>query len=207
MDNTVYQKNYDLLNSKWPSIIKYLESLDGNVDISFLEDSPEKTLVYKKCHLTSCYSRSNEAEIQNSTIPLSSLTANLYGIGLGDGIINPLKREALKELNVYILSPIIFYVYINFFDACSWLKDKRVNLKLARESKLSFPYAVNTGELPFTEEAALEIKNLIQIDRNIEHENRHETESHALYKNNLSNNEKFIKQDDFIDTLINKHKG
>ncbi|RUR10266.1 motility associated factor glycosyltransferase family protein [Legionella sp. km772] len=204
MDNTVYQKNFAILKSRWPSLIAYLETLDGNVDINFLE-GPEPTLVYKKRHLTSCYNRSKEAEIQNSTIPSSSPKASLYGVGLGDGIANLLKRESLKQLDIYILSPILFYVYINFFDATDWLKDKRVHLDLARERQLNFPYAVNTGELPFTEDAALAIKNLIYSDRNRANETRHERQNYLLYEDNLQKNHPFICQDDFVDSMVNRH--
>ena len=177
------------------------------MDITFLEHTIEPTLVYNGCHLSSCYNREKEARIQNSTIPLSAEKANLYGVGLGDGVKDLLKRKYLKVLNVYILSPTIFYVYINFFDASSWLNDKRVHLYLAHEHQLKFPYAVNTGELPFSEETALETKNLIQIDKNTAHENCHQTPKIELYKENFSKNQVFIKQDEYIDNLVNKHKG
>lgn len=208
MNNPIYQKNSDILENRWPEIIEYFETLDGDVDIGFLDDYPEQTIIYKKHHLSSCYNRNKEAETQNSTIPLSATEANLYGIGLGDGITNLLKRDTLNELNVYILSPTIFYVYINFFDASQWLNDVRVNLCFAHnEQKLKHPYAVNTGEFPFTEETALEIKNLIQIDRNRAHEDRQELINSSIYTDNLKSNQQHLKKDDFVDTLINKHRG
>lgn len=207
MNNPVYQKNFKILENKWPTIIEYFEALDEDVDISFLEDYPEQTLIYKKHHLSSCYNRNKEAETQNSTIPLSATKANLYGVGLGDGITDLLKRNTLTELNVYILSPIIFYVYINFFDASKWLNDKRVHLSFAHdEQKLKYPYAVNTGELPFAEDTAMEIKNLIQVDRNRAQEDRQELINSALYKDNFKSNQKFIKRDNFVDALRNKHR-
>ena len=42
MNNSIYLKNHDILKKRWPTIIDYLESLDGDIDISFLEDSTVK---------------------------------------------------------------------------------------------------------------------------------------------------------------------
>ena len=207
MNNSIYLKNHDILKKRWPTIIDYLESLDGDIDISFLEDSTEKTIIYKGRHLSSCYNRKKEAEIQNSTIPLNANIAYVYGVGLGDGVIDLLNRATINDLQVYILSPVIFYVYLSYFDASPWLNDKRVNLHLAQSAELNYPYAVNTGELPFTEDLALEIKNLIQIDRNTKHADRHEIQNFDLYKKNYAENLKFIEQDSYIDSLIGKHNS
>jgi hypothetical protein len=63
---------------------------------------------------------------------------------------------------------------------------------LAHGTTLSFPYAVNAAELFLAEERALEIKNLIQINRN----NTHQTLFHTqdlldIYRKNALQNQKF----------------
>lgn len=207
MDNLIYQKNYKLLEQRWPSIVHYLESLNEEVNVDLVDTMPEKTLAYKGLHLSSCYNRTKEAQTQNTTIPETAEVAHLYGLGLGDAISDLLDRPHLKRLDVHILSPITFFIYLNFFDASTWLSDSRVHLHLAHNDKLEFPYSVNAAELFFAEENALEIQNLIQIDRN----NAHQTQFHnkdmlELYYQNAANNECFTKKDVYVENLKDLYK-
>ena len=207
-DNAIYTKNRILIAEKWPHILSYIDALEGQINVSLINDTPQQTLVLNNLHLSSCYNREKEAQTQNSTIPTSATKAHLYGIGLGDSLCNLLERMALKELHVHILSPTVFYLYINFYDATQCLSDERIHLQLAHEEQLEYPYAVNAGELPFCEDKALAIKNLIEIDRNEANlKRRHQSDWLPLYKTNMLQNQSFLDEDPYIETLKNKHVG
>lgn len=207
MDNPIYHKNYEVLKHRYPFIVAYLESLNEQIDVDLIENTPQKTLVYKGHHLSSCYDRAYEAQIQNSSIPPSAEIAYLYGVGLGDGINHLLETTQLKTLHVHILSPIIFYLYLNFFDARTWLNDERITLHLAHDKGLQHPYAVNAAELFWAEEKANELKNLIQIDRNQTHQTLfHTSDMLELYRHNVTRNQQFVKQDPYIETLEEVHQ-
>jgi hypothetical protein len=204
-EHSIYVKNRKLIMTKWPQILHYIESLEGEVDVTFVDDKPEITLAYEGRHLSSCYNRLHEATIQNSTIPFSASCAHLYGIGLGDAACELLQRKLLKKLDIYLLSPIVFYLYLNFFDA-AWLSDSRIDLHLAHEEVLQFPYSVNAGDLAFAEDKALTVKNLIEIDRNKRNEHQFHQKQSLVYQENLQKNQFLMEKDEYVEVLTNIHK-
>lgn len=206
-ENVIFDTNREIIQQRWPHIIEYIESLEGDLDVTIVDDKPQTTLIFNGRHLSSCYNRSNEAQIQNSNVPQSAKIAHLYGAGLGDAIYDLLKRDSLNHLDVYLLSPTIFYIYISLFDAQDWLNDKRVQLHLAHEAILKTPYSVNYTELSFTEDSALTVKNLIEIDKNTAHQKRFHQDQKALNNENMKNNQSFLEIDPYIDDLKNKHQG
>lgn len=207
MDNDqIYKENRAILEQKWPKILNYMESMDGEIHVTLLNDAPEKTLVFNGCHISSCYNRKHEAEVQNKNIPLSATEAHLYGVGLADAAYDLLSRKKLQRLDVYLLSPTVFYLYLHFFNALDWLSDERIHLHLAHKEELKTPYSVNAGELPFSEDKALGIKNLIEIDKNKENEQRfHQIDLLCDYQENMQKNYAFLHNDPYIETLKQIH--
>ncbi len=198
----VYLNNRAVLQKKWPKVLDHLEALSGKINIEFVDDTPQETLSYEGRRLSSCYNRHKEAQTQNSMVPLSARSAHLYGAGLGDAACDLLQRKQLEELYVHILSPTIFYVSLNFFDATSWLSDERVRLQLITVEPLKWPYSVNAAELAFIENHALALRNSIYVDRNKTNQKRlHLVDLAGVYKENLSKNQEFLQHDPYIDTL------
>lgn len=203
-DSVIFTRNWEVLEFRWPQIAQYINALQGDLDVTLVDNMPEKTVIYKGHHLSSCYDRTHEARIQNSAIPLTAVVAHLYGAGLGDAAYDLLQREQLDHLEVYILSPMVFYAYLALFDATPWLNDTRVQLHLSHEQRLNSPYSVNVGELFFAEDAALSVKNLIEIDRNKRNMKRfHQMDLALLYQNNRAKNQLFLDADSFIADLKN----
>ena len=206
--NAIFQKNKEVIQAKWPQILSYLDSLDGEINVTFIDDMPEKTVIFNGSHLSSCYNRLHEAKVQNSAIPKESSTAYLYGVGLGDAVYDLLERPALNKLEIYLLSPMLFCVYLNLFDATAWLNDERIHLHLAHKPVLHKPYSVNAAELSFTEDAALPLKNKIEDDKNQRNLIRlHQVDLASEYKNNVRLNQSFLEKDPYVELLRNKHQG
>jgi hypothetical protein len=79
-----YQKNLSLIQDRWPEVGAKLDLAQLPESVELVTDTPDATLRINGIHLTSAYDRRREAERQAGLIPLQSLLAWVYGIGLGD---------------------------------------------------------------------------------------------------------------------------
>ncbi len=204
---SLFDSNMSALKLRWPDIFEKIDELEGDVEVNISQDTPTSTIIVNGKHLTSCYNREFESQLLAQKIDINSSIAHLYGIALADVINILLAREQIKKLHVYILSPIIFNIYLMLCDdAKSWLIDPRLELHFADGIELNKPFTYSSGELFFADEGAEIIRNKILLSANESHVKLQHILLDDDYNENIQKNLKYLAMDPFVDQLENSLK-
>jgi hypothetical protein len=203
--NHILKSNLTVIEKRWPHIKKLidhakLDSLDVQVE--------RNTLLVNNIQLTSNYNRISEAKIQSSLIPLDAETAFVYGVGLGDLILEILQRKNIKNIYVCSLNLDLFLHVLNVIDHTEWLNDKRVSILLVSQIKdVYHPFAVIPSELFLIEDSSAQLRDRLVLELDQDYISQDHDFNNKQAIGEIENNIKFIKQDADITELLQSVSG
>lgn len=203
--NKVLIDNLTIIEKRWPIIKKLLDkatfdSLDVQVE--------QNTLLINNIQLTSNYDRINEAKIQASLIPLDAEIAFVYGVGLGDLILELLKRKTLKTVYVCSLNMDVFLHALNAMDHRKWMNDERVSiLSVAQIKDVYHPFAVIPSELILIDNPSAQLRDRLILELDQEYISQDHSVDNQKAVSEIEGNLDYIKSDADITELLNSVSG
>lgn len=203
----IFTRNALILSERWPAVWDRLNNASWELTASISDVGPEPTLVIDGIHLSSCYDKVAEAELQASVVPKNAETVWLYGIGVGELPRVLLRSDSLKQLNIVLLSTVELGFSIQCFDHSQWLSDQRVQLILANtQQKLNHPYAVVPVSVRLADEEATKLCNKLELELNTEFINT-AFRTNPAHLANLEQNKSFVERDHDVAELFHTADG
>ena len=167
MTSDAYDKNYQIISSRWPSLAGKLGCLtDGSAP--FIEDilrlDELVTIKVDGKHLTSRYDRHHEAEIQAAFLTGDAEAINVFGFALGDLSLQLLERLT-AQIHIYIFDLHIFRYVISKLDFSEMFSNLRIVLHYADEEIVpERPYVVSPACLELADNDCLFLRDKVQIE-------------------------------------------
>ncbi|MFV2055950.1 MAG: motility associated factor glycosyltransferase family protein [Thiohalomonadales bacterium] len=195
-------KNLRILKQRWPDLWATIVNANDDLEIAWIEDGPQSTLIVNGIHLSSCFDRQKEAALQASLIPESSKIAWVYGCGSGDLPRVLLCRENLLALNVVLLNKFVFRESLIYFDHSDWMNDPRTLVYLASSQKgLQAPLCSSSACLRIAELTAESIRDQVVLELATPYINRRMHEN-KIFKQQIEENREYFDIDADISELF-----
>ncbi len=173
-----------------------------------VEDGKETTLSVSGIHLSSCYDREAEAQLQTTLIPEDAASCWVYGMGLGDLPLALLQRKNLKQISVVLLNAAIARLSLSCIDHSSWLKDPRVELLAAEQlDGLKIPFAAVPPELQLAEDSAAYLRDLVVLELSTPYIHEKQGVESTFSQERIRGNRPFIVNDGDVADLFGLQAG
>lgn len=162
------QKNWSVIEKRWPQLYAQLQPLPGLNDLQILVDGDNVvTMRYQERDLASRYDRLAEARIRADSVPEDTSEVWLYGIGLGELPQLLAARSALSALHIVVFNRSLFKEILEIIDHTGWLIDERVQLYMATElHEVGVPFVAVPSCLQAAETEAARLRDLVQLELN-----------------------------------------
>lgn len=208
MQTEIFTENMRMIAERWPVIAERLESAALPEQIDVVDGTPETTIAVHGIHLSSCFDRQAEAQLQASLVPESAGRCWVYGVGLGDLPAALLEREQLNRVSVVLLNSEISRLSFSSIDHRSWLQDSRVQLLLAEQlDYLETPFAAVPPELQLAEDSAARLRDQVVLELATPFIRAKQGVTNAETQQRLLENRPFIQADGDVATLFGSKPG
>ena len=159
-------------------------------------------------HLSSCYDRLREAQIQAELIPAESPQAYVYGLATGDLPQVLLDRPQLKQLTLVLMNLAVARASLSFFDHGCWLSDSRIILKTAEEeTEVRSPFACAPACLYLADDKSARLRDLLQLELATPFIQRKHKWLEPKYLARLAENEALVARDADVAELFSRIPG
>lgn len=201
------ENNLQLIQQRWPEICAKVECSDEPASVEYIEAAESPTLLVNGIHLSSCFDRVGEAQLQADQLPQTAQSVWLYGVGCGDLQCELLRRESLRQLDVVILSLPLLKSVLRHFDHRQWLGDQRVRLHLARSlDDIRTPFAVAPACLRIVDDEAARLRDLLVLELETRHINAR-VRSNPQFLQQIEENVALVASDASVEALFGTRRG
>lgn len=198
----IKSQNNKILKERWPVLWQAIMNACDKLEITFVDDEKQPTIIVNGIHLSSCFDRQKEAELQAGLIPEYADEAWVYGCGLGDLPRALLQRKTLQSLNVVLLNKMAFRESLAYFIHFDWLGDPRVNLYLAEEQdRLKVPLCSAAACLRIAEFTAERIRDQVVLELATPYINQR-IRNNETFKQQINANRNFVDIDAPVSELF-----
>lgn len=168
-----FQRNAEVLQTRWPSLLERLQQEDGAALEVQLVEGLGSTLSVEGIQLTSRHDRIAEARLQAASLPANSPQVFLYGTGLGDLQRVLLEQPTVQRLHVHVLNGALFQLVLQLLDQSDWLADPRVELSYAGERpEIRLPFFALPSELVLADDFNSKIRDRLISELHLADNNR-----------------------------------
>jgi len=188
--------NLAAIERRWPEILNALNSTNtDDATVEYIHTENEPSLCVNGIHLSSCYDRNEEVQLQAGLVTESTSVIWVYGIGVGDLPNYLIKKKRLLHINIVVMCLNAFNASIQYFDQREWLSDPRVTLFLPEQAgNLQVPFCAVPACLKLSDSTAFRLRDEVVLELNTPFINKkyQENKSHVI---NLNDNIELIKSD------------
>lgn len=198
----------EVVRRRWPDVFHVVCSAPTPAAIARVVNGDHETLAVDGIHVTSCYDREAEADLQARAVPADSTRACIYGLALGDLARSLLRRSAIAHLQVVLLNPGLARVALELFDGSDWLVDPRVVLELgSTHDQVQRPFAVAPACLRLASEACFGIRDRLLLEMALPYQRRAWDSADVLSAERFATNRDLRLRDGAISSLFGTHPG
>ena len=180
MTESLLNKNANIIQQRWPLVYQTIanhESIPMDVTVK------EQTLSINNIQLTSSIDRKAEAVIQTKHLK-NKASVTVYGIGLGDCIIELLQSNNVKSIHIIILNIDVLLLSLSYLDHSDWLNNDKVSLNTWHTlTKVTKPFCALPSELVLCDDDASILKDRIEQELNTEFLNQKFSKAKNLITN------------------------
>ena len=180
MTDNLLNKNANIIEKRWPFVYKIIaehQSIPMNVTVK------GHTLNINNIQLTSSIDRKSEAIIQTKHLK-NAKSITLYGIGLGDCIVELLTNKKTESINIIILNIDVLLLSLSYIDHSDWLTNAKISLFTWHDiTKVSKPFAALPSELVLADDDACVLRDRVEQELNTDFINQKFTKAENLSLN------------------------